>query len=316
MSKIRYIYHTVKGKLICKIIKKSEDKKKYVRATNKTTFLELEEINANIYTLINSNQPFMVGRFGANELSVIKAYDFSITSKYNVVMQYLVKGAGFFPLSSTYGEQFKNLMISLIKEADVMGLWMLPFENYYLKKYGSKTLKTSYLLDLEPWSYLENPWSAALAGKKVLVIHPFAETIKSQYMRREEIFPGSDVLPEFDLKVLKAVQTIAGEKDERFETWFDALEWMYQEALKIDFDVAIIGCGAYGFPLACKLKQAGKQAIHLGGALQLMFGIKGKRWEEEAGFEYVRKCFNDAWVYPSDTDKPEQAKDVEGGCYW
>ena len=50
--------------------------------------------------------------------------------------------------------------------------------------------------------------------------------------------------------------------------------------MKIDFDVAIIGCGAYGFPLAAKLKQAGKQAIHLAGATQLLFGIKGKRWEE------------------------------------
>ena len=46
------------------------------------------------------------------------------------------------------------------------------------------------------------------------------------------------------------------------------------------FDVAIIGCGAYGMPLAAMLKQAGKQAIHLGGATQLLFGIKGKRWEE------------------------------------
>ena len=86
---------------------------------------------------------------------------------------------------------------------------------------------------------------------------------------------------------------------------------------KIDFDIAIIGCGAYGFPLAAKLKQAGKQAVHLGGATQLMFGIKGKRWEEDYnGYEYIRKWFNDAWVYPSEQDKPQNADTVEGGCYW
>ena len=45
--------------------------------------------------------------------------------------------------------------------------------------------------------------------------------------------------------------------------------------MKFDFDVALIGCGAYGFPLAAKLKTAGKQAIHLGGVLQALFGIKG-----------------------------------------
>ena len=53
---------------------------------------------------------------------------------------------------------------------------------------------------------------------------------------------------------------------------------MYTEAVKIDFDTAIIGCGAYGFPLAAKLKAAGKQAFHMGGATQLLFGIKGSRW--------------------------------------
>ena len=62
-------------------------------------------------------------------------------------------------------------------------------------------------------------------------------------------------MPEFELKTLKAVQTIAGEKDERFSTWFEALEYMFEETMKIDFDIAIIGCGAYGMPLAAKLKK-------------------------------------------------------------
>ena len=174
----------------------------------------------------------------------------------------------------------------------------------------------TYLLDLEPWSAPDHPWSAALKGKKVLVIHPFADTIIAQYKRREKIFPGTDILPVFDLRVLKAVQTVAEEIDDRFETWFDALEWMYNEALKINFDVAIIGCGAYGFPLAAKLKQAGKQAIHLGGATQILFGIKGKRWEKDDSFLYVQKFFNENWVYPSDDDKPLNAKSVAGGVYW
>ncbi len=278
--------------------------------------LSSEKVNRVIYEYLIDSKPFMAGRFGATELSAIKTFDFKLKSKYSIVMNQMAMWSGFFPKSDKLGKKFTDLMIPLIQEADVMGIWMLPFEEYYLKTYGSKTLETTYLLDLEPWSCPENPWSAALAKKKVLVIHPFAETIKKQYQRREEIFPGTNILPEFDLKVLKAVQTIAGEKDERFDTWFDALEWMYKEAMKIDFDVAIIGCGAYGFPLAAKLKQAGKQAVHLAGATQLLFGIRGKRWEENEAFTYVQKFFNEAWVYPSDTDKPEQAKEVEGGCYW
>ena len=70
-----------------------------------------------------------------------------------------------------------------------------------------------------------------------------------------------------------------GQTDERFKDRFEALDYMYKEALKIDFDIAVIGCGAYGICLASMLKNAGKQAFHLGGITQLWFGIKGKRWD-------------------------------------
>ncbi len=275
-----------------------------------------EEINNCIKDMILSGNPFLAGRFGATELFCVRTFDFEVESKYDKALSQMENWSGFFPSKKELGDKFKNLMLDLIPEANVMGIWMLPFEEYYLNSYGNKQLKTTYLLDLEPWSSPEKPWSAALKGKKVLVIHPFKETIERQYKRREEIFPGTDILPKFELITLKAVQTVAGEEDNRFSTWFDALEWMYQEAIKINFDVAIIGCGAYGFPLAAKLKQAGKQAIHLAGATQLLFGIKGKRWEENTAFAYVQKFFNDAWVYPSDEDKPKAANKVEGGCYW
>ena len=149
-----------------------------------------------------------------------------------------------------------------------------------------------------------------------MIIHPFEESIREQYEKREHIFPGTEILPEFDLLTLKAVQTIAGNKDKRFSTWFEALEWMKNEALKMDFDIAIIGCGAYGFPLAAKLKEAGKQAIHLGGATQLLFGIKGRRWDEESHFKYVRELYNDSWCYPKPIEKITGAEKVENGCYW
>lgn len=278
--------------------------------------LSSHKINDEIRKNIETGLPFMAGRFGATELFCVRTFDFELHSKYKKALSQMQMWSGFFPSTEELGAKFKDLMLESISEADVMGIWMLPFEDYYLNRYGQKKIRTTYLLDLEPWSAPDNPWSAALIGKKVLVIHPFTETIERQYKRREKIFPGTDILPEFELKTLKAVQTVAGEKDDRFATWFDALEWMYQEAMKIDFDVAIIGCGAYGFPLAAKLKKAGKQVIHLGGATQILFGIKGKRWEEQEWYDYVRSYFNDSWVRPDDIDKPKQANIVENGCYW
>ena len=280
------------------------------------TVYQVSDANDMISEMLSSGRPFMAGRFGATELSALKTFEFEVKSRYQQSMEQMRLWSGFFPATEEAGRRFRDLMLHCIPEADIMGIWLQPFEDYYLKHFGDERLKITYLLDLEPWACKDRPWSAALKGKRVLVIHPFAYTIQNQYARRKELFPGTEILPEFDLKVLKAVQTIAGEKDDRFEDWFEALKWMYQEALKMEFDVAIIGCGAYGFPLAAKLKQAGKQAIHLAGATQLLFGIKGKRWEEDPAFEYVRKFFNEAWVYPDETEKPKNASVVEGGCYW
>lgn len=152
--------------------------------------------------------------------------------------------------------------------------------------------------------------------KKVLVIHPFADSIKYQYENnRKKLFQNTDYLPKFKLYTMKAVQTIADERDDRFDDWFEALDYMYFEAMKFDFDIALIGCGAYGYPLAAKLKKAGKQAIHLGGVLQIMFGVIGKRWEDDEN-PIVRNLFNEYWIRPSDNEIPSNSKSVEKGCYW
>lgn len=280
--------------------------------------LSSAEANSVIATMIDSRSPFLVARFGATELLNVRNSDFPIRGEKGTIRYFsqLCNWSGFFPEDLNLLDGFISLIKSSLQEIDVFAIWFQTFEDYYIESLMDKDVRCTYLLNLEPWRSPDAPWSAALKGKKVLVIHPFSETIQAQYQKREKIFPGTDILPEFDLKTLKAVQTLAGNKDDRFGTWFEALEWMYQEAMKIDFDVAIIGCGAYGMPLAAKIKSAGKQAIHLAGATQLLFGIRGKRWDTDPAFEYVRKWYNDAWVYPGQQDRIQNGNTVEGACYW
>lgn len=65
-----------------------------------------------------------------------------------------------------------------------------------------------------------------------------------------------------------------------FNTWFEALQYMEDEIKKVSFDIALVGCGSYGFPLAAYIKKnLNKSVFHCGGCLQMMFGIKGSRWE-------------------------------------
>jgi hypothetical protein len=144
--------------------------------------------------------------------------------------------------------------------------------------------------------------------KKVLVIHPFEDTIRNNYKNRSKLFENSDFMPEFDLITIKAVQSIAGTKTE-FEDWFSALRYMENQIEKIDFDIALIGAGAYGFPLAAFIKRMGKKAVHVGGVLQLYFGIKGKAWDNMG-------VYNEFWTYPSEEERPVSFEKVEGGRYW
>lgn len=93
----------------------------------------------------------------------------------------------------------------------------------------------------------------ALAGKRVLVVHPFKKSILHQYERREKLFSNPNMLPQFDLQVIPAVQSLGGTSI--YKNWFEALNAMKQEIDKADYDIALIGAGAYGFPLAAHVKR-------------------------------------------------------------
>jgi hypothetical protein len=134
----------------------------------------------------------------------------------------------------------------------------------------------------------------------VLVIHPFEASIRKQYEKRAVLFEDPRILPAFTLKTLKAVQSI-GENPKGFETWFDALDWMCARVREIEFDVALIGAGAYGLPLAAYVKGLGKKAVHLGGASQIMFGIKGKRFDQWPEYQ---KLYNEHWTRPLPEETP------------
>jgi hypothetical protein len=98
------------------------------------------------------------------------------------------------------------------------------------------------------------------------------------------------------------------------ETWFDALEYMKAEVAQRSFEIAIVGCGAYGMPLAAEIKRMGKTAIHLGGTTQCLFGIKGRRWETE--YNYHNLYYNEHWVRPAEEETRQEFLGVDNGAYW
>lgn len=159
----------------------------------------------------------------------------------------------------------------------------------------------------------EHPWTRVLAGKKVLVIHPFAESIRSQYAKRALLFENPEVLPEFELKTIQAYQSIGGNNPRNYPDWFAARDAMKMEIDRHDFDIALVGAGAYGLFLTHHCKQIGKKAVYMGGWLQILFGILGKRWDTR---KEMQPLFNTHWIRPKREEVPAGHDSIEDGCYW
>lgn len=288
-----------------------------------------------IYNLLATGKPCMIARYGSTEMFAITNY-LGVTAKHHSAWKYIqgkqfawwwennvkdqmTRWSGFFPATEENLMKFGEMMVEDSKQVDILGSW-LSTEQYLNEQL--KSASRVHLMQLEPF-WGTKPWSRALKGKRVLVVHPFSETIKTQYNKRHELFLKDDTLPDFEvLEVVRAVQSIGGESS--YKDWFDALNFMKSEIEKHDFDVCLVGCGAYGFPLAAHVKRMGKQAVHLGGALQLLFGIRGNRWEDpnygvkEWGIPSgtYSGLSNEYWVRPSKEEKPKTAGQVEGSCYW
>ena len=295
-----------------------------------------EKASKLFFDTLVSEEPCMIARFGSTELMCLLNY-IGVNSQKKQYFSYIreesnpwwwekntinqmQQWSGFFPPTQEKIEQFCELMLEDMKEVDILGSW-LPQE----KDFENEISKASkvHLRLLEPfWS--NNPWTKALEGKKVLVVHPFDKTIRSQYVRRELLFNNDNIFPKFkSFHTIRAVQSL-GQGDSRFKDWFEALDYMKAEIDKLDYDICLIGAGAYGFPLAAHVKRSGKKAIHLGGALQLLFGIIGSRWQDpnygvkEWGIPKgsYTNLINEYWVRPDEDEKPKNAMMVEGECYW
>lgn len=319
--------------------------KKIYREINKSTFvapecdLNRQSANETLFRALMNDNPLMIARYGSTEMGTVLNYlciksQESLAKKIwnyisdntelpwwdDVHLEPMEVWSGVFPISFDLCNRFSERYIADSKLIDILGSFHYKEKFMPLEKKISKV----HLETLYPF-FVPNPWTKALKGKKVLVVHPFVKTIEKQYSQREFLFENKDILPEFELKTLKAVQSIAGEKVP-FKDWFEALKFMEDEISKIDFDICILGCGAYGLPLAAHVKRMGKKAFHMGGGVQLLFGIKGKRWE---GGNYkwtyntpialdinYEQLYNDYWVRPNEDETPASANKVEGGCYW
>ena len=215
--------------------------------------------------------------------------------------------AGYFPINEDSIDRLANIYLQAISSIAVYAAWT-PHDALLCPKTATKVR----LVDLDPF-FTAKRWSLALKGKSVCFVSPFIDTMQTQYENRTKHF-RSPVLPEMDISFVRAPMTQC-EADIRDQNWESNLEEMNHNVARTGSEVVIIGAGAYGLPLGSAATKNGSTAIVLGGSIQLMFGIAGKRWENDPQY---RRLMNSNWVRPGQHERPPgfQNFEIKGGAYW
>jgi len=207
----------------------------------------------------------------------------------------LARDCGVFPRSPEVLHRWASTYLQKLPLLDHCAVGLHPGESLVVGRFCAKAKRIAPRA-LESF-FFTNPWSSALRGKKVVVIHSFEDAIRQQYNRREEIWPrgAAAVLPRFDLRTIRAPSAACRHDYPDSLSMLHGLESELERCRNTEgFDVALIGCGAAGLPLAVRAKELGGIGIDLGPSLPLLFGIRGEREDRP---EY-RRFMNDAWGRP------------------
>jgi hypothetical protein len=266
---------------------------------------------------LESGRPAAIGKLGGTELRVVRRYIKRRPAEGDTVQSWAGVDAmvhnlsGLYPKTPEVVSRFARLYIETTKQVDLLAAWYMPGEAAYVNEYLPDT-RLFELRSLEPYFHA-SPWSKALAGKRVVVVTPFEQSTRSQFERRGEVWKAKpEVLPDCELSVLR-VPLYPQMVDAEYPTWFEAFDYFRGRLDAVQFDILIAGAGAWSLPLCVHAKSLGKCGIHTGGATQILFGIRGRRWDDRDDFKLL---FNDAWIRPSAAETPKKTSTVENACYW
>ena len=118
--------------------------------------------------LLEGGQPFLFGRCGATEMRTVADWlqngGHNFTDRTRADIRNL---SGVFPTDDATLDKFCRLYVKTAQSAELLALWNVGAEREVIR--GCDATRFTELRALEPY-YHARPWSAALAGKRVLVV--------------------------------------------------------------------------------------------------------------------------------------------------
>ena len=274
-----------------------------------------------IQNALQTNSGLLIGRLGTVE------YECVASPTASAPWSVLERNAGVFPTpASTWCKAYKEAL----QKADCLATgWYAPMasgEQHLLRSLGWSGHQVK-LRSLEAY-YVEasDRWTKLLEDQDVCVVSSFAETMAKQVKKGNHIWGSlqtASLLPSstrwsfvrtgYAPSLAQGRATWLEATGEEINSWEEAVEATVKQILATKARIILIGCGGLGMILASRLKQEGRICIMMGGAIQVLFGVKGMRWRHH---EVISKFWNSEWVWPSVEETPAGSETVEGSCYW
>lgn len=295
--------------------------------------ISIQSPDSEISSFLATENAGLIGRLGGTEArylgALLKNYsdernlDFlhSRFAKYDLAKRQrgINRDSGFFFLNRSEELKFLKIYLEALIECNILGVWGTAFawvESLALKNADMKMIPlgaTAPWVHEYPYSNFDatNAWAKSLQGKKVLVVSPFAKSIEEQFSNIDKCFPGVEY-PEFELLLLAPPVSYGFAPGEGI-SWFKMLQETIDKIHKINFDIALVGAGAYSLPVAHAVKKMGRVGIHTGGGTQIFFGVMGNRWNNSL---HVKHFLNEFWIRPAGSEIPNGHSFVEDSCYW
>jgi hypothetical protein len=268
--------------------------------------------------------PCAIGKIGTSELLLLEYPHRWIrppwpeAASWHRPTERLFHSGGLFPLEKRIYQRFVREFPDSVNSFDLVAQWQATgtyeatLERAMLDLLCPHALRVGFYLVriLAPRA----PWLDDLAGLRWLVIHPFAQTIRAQLPNLSKLGVYTSSVEShlqrraLDTSIISCPQ-LPYMVPPRHRDWFEALEDLKAQMERETFDIALVGAGAWSLPLVVHAKKLGKKGMHLGGSLQLLFGIKGGRYDQDG-------IYNEAWTRPLPSEVPSNFKKMEQGAYW
>lgn len=283
-------------------------------------------ISIHIYRMsINQycKDPYFIGRLSGNETRLAQCvHEKNIPG---FLIRQLKDGAGINFVNKKDIFDYTNEYISSCINTTTLCHWgnhknsCMAQQGYFLLQKLMNTYPNKKYIHsriLEPFYEFENKeYEPPFQNLNILIIHSHKETIEKQIQTLDTLF-DKPIFVNCTFTLIQPPRQNAGFCDGKswsyhFNNWKNKLD---EELKNHSFDTSLVSAGGFGMITCNYLFTKHKlNTIYVGGGLQLLFGIKGARWNNHP---IISNLYNKNWTNVLPNDIPPQKQICENGCYW